>query len=215
MSHKWMSHVKKTWMSHGMHSHTCAYVAHRSVTWHVNKSCHTSDGVMSHVWRSHDIHPHTCTWVGHVTRVKESWQNIYWHSNVWVGDLGHTCEWVMPYTHIRACTWHLDGSCHTCDGVVTYIWRRRGCVCVGVCVCVCVCVYTYARHLHSCVWRGAYICIRMYVCVYGVYAYRCAHMYIYIHTHGYTYDSSSRNNNISDSNNTSLIATIRITNLVR
>jgi len=119
MSHIWMRHVTRVWMSFVTHMsescHTCKYLSGAITTSHVSESCHTYEWVMSQVWMS-------CT-----THMSESC---------------HTCEYLSGAMTLPNAT-HMSESCHI-YGWVTHIkshilklyncyesatWSQRSCVC--------------------------------------------------------------------------------------
>jgi len=108
-----MSHVDESWrifkwvMSHGndtssevshiWHMITCEWVMRyiwSSHVTHVNESCYTSEGVMSHAW----ISP-SHMWMRHVTHVNES---------CYTSERVTSHMWMSHFTHANV-------SCHTCE----------------------------------------------------------------------------------------------------
>jgi len=90
----------------------------------IDESCHTHDGVMSHVWMSHvprmnvpilqmsDKSYHTHEWIMSPTQICHD-THIY--------EACHTCKWVVSHTWMSHIT-HMNESCHTHDWVMSHIW---------------------------------------------------------------------------------------------
>jgi len=110
-------------------------MAHGCTVTRTNKSCHTSEWVMSHIWmrRVADMNEscHMCEWVmAHVRMshvMHKSWRhskicenapkNEYAISHMWMShgthmnESWHTYEWVIAHIWMSHGT-HTDGSCH-------------------------------------------------------------------------------------------------------
>jgi len=63
----------------------------------MNESCHTYEGVMSHIWMSHVAH---------------------------MNESCHTYEWVMSHIWTSHVT-HMNESCHTYACVMSHIWTSH------------------------------------------------------------------------------------------
>jgi len=128
----WFSCMRVTWLLHMCdmtHSHVwqtsrvwhnsihmcvcvcvCECVRHDSLTSSgfrsaKNESCHTYNGVMSHIWMSH------------VTHMNESCHTHEWvMSHIWMSHVTHI--WM---SHVI----HMNESCHTYEWVMSHIWMSR------------------------------------------------------------------------------------------
>ena len=90
----------------------------------MHESCHTCEGVMSHIWRSH------------VTHLNESCHTSEWVTSFYPSPaypLEDPCMCVSLYIHkwevmshiSRSHVPHLKESCHTSEGVMSHIWMSR------------------------------------------------------------------------------------------
>jgi len=88
------------------------------VTWHMwiihvthaNESCHTCEGVMSHMNKVLVL----AFWSELVTETRSAGKN----------ESCHTREWVMSHLWMSHVT-HVNESCHTCEWVMSHVWMSH------------------------------------------------------------------------------------------
>jgi len=173
----------------------------------MKKSCHTYEGVMSHIWRSHVTHMkescHTYEgvmsheWRSHVTHMNEpchKYEGVM--SHIWRSHVTHMYESRCKYQRDTSHVTHVTQMSHTHTGTNLDIKSKEGytaldearseevreyltcAVCVSWLICVCTCVMQCVAVCCSVLHVYTYI----YVCVY-VYTYIivCVHVLLCAH----------------------------------
>ena len=150
-----MLHIQISHVTHTNEScHTCECVTWLSLHTWLNElchtyacvTCHTNEGVMSHVWMSHvtrtnisrdDRYHCIRQWTSHVTRINESCRTYGWVTSqvrmshfTHMNESCHTHEWDMSHTwmcHVTSLpfrTWQNE-SCHTYESAALHKRMRR------------------------------------------------------------------------------------------
>jgi len=91
----------------------------------MHESCHTYEGVMSHIWMVHVTHTNTSChtnegvtsheWMSHVTHMMQN------KGFIWSSITCHTYERVMSHVWMSHVT-RMNESCHTYECVMSHMW---------------------------------------------------------------------------------------------